>query len=138
MSEEATREQQLEDQVELLRQQVQALTGSDQELGVLMALRHGITHRMAIILQVLVRRAPAVVPRTTFHTLVYGDRSDGGPEPKIFDVHISRLRKFLRRPKVGCPLNAKIDTVWNAGYRASPELVTWVKSLYDDQIPKED
>ena len=134
---EASREQELEDEVILLKQQLEAMTGSDQELGVLMALRHGMTHRMALILQILVKRSPAVVSRTTFHTLVYGDRPDGGPEPKIFDVHISRLRKFLRRTKVQCPASAKIDTIWNAGYRANPELVAWVKSLYDEQIPKE-
>ena len=134
MATELTREQELEDQVELLRQQLEAVTGTDQELGVLMALRHGMTHRMAMILHVLVRRAPAVVSRSAFHSLFYSDRMDGGPEPKIFDVHISRIRKFLKR--VGC--TGKVDTVWNAGYRADPELVRWVKELYDKQIPKEE
>src|SRR6185436_13883479 len=122
-----SRERQLEDQVEILTQQLKELTGSDKELGVLMALRCGMTHRMATVLHILVKRAPAVVTRSTFHSVVYGDRDDGGPEPKIFDVHISRLRKFFKRVK--CP--GKIDTVWNAGYRANPELVKWVQALYD-------
>ena len=128
-----SREQELEDEVELLRQQLSALTGSTQELGVLMAIRHGMTHRLATMLFILAKRAPAVVSRTAFHTFIYGDRSDGGPEPKIFDVHISRLRGILKR--VGCP--GQIETVWNAGYRSSPELTAWVKQLYAEQIPKE-
>lgn len=128
-----SREQELEDELELLRQQLSALTGSSQELGVLMSIKHGMTHRLATILYILVKRSPAVITRTTFHTIFFGDRSDGGPEPKIFDVHISRLRGILKR--VDCP--GKIDTVWNAGYRASPELSAWVKTLYSQHIPKE-
>jgi DNA-binding response OmpR family regulator len=128
-----SREQELEDEVELLKQQLNALTGSSQELGVLMALRHGMTNRLAVMLFILVKRAPAVISRSTFHSVIYGDRSDGGPEPKIFDVHISRLRGILRRLR--CP--GKIETVWNAGYRASPELVAWVRQLYGENITKE-
>lgn len=131
---ETSREQELEDQVELLSQKLTALVGSDKQLGVLMALRHGMTHRLAVILSILVRRAPAVVSRATFHSVVYGDRSDGGPEPKIFDVHISRLRQIL--PRVYC--SGKIDTVWNAGYRANPDLVKWVQTLYTSQISEGD
>ncbi len=127
------REQELEDEVALLRQQLSALTGSSQELGVLMAIRHGMTNRLATMLFILVKRAPAVISRSSFHSLIYGDRSDGGPEPKIFDVHISRLRGILRRIK--CP--GRVETVWNAGYRASPELAAWVRQLYQDHIPKE-
>lgn len=134
MAEETTRIQELEDEVELLTQQLSALAGSSQELGVLMSLRFGMTHRLAIILHILVRRAPAVISRDTFHTLIYGDRSDGGPEPKIFDVHISRLRGVLGRLKAP----GKIDTIWNAGYRASPELVKWIIDIYDRSIPKEE
>lgn len=123
-------DQPLEETVELLRQQLSALTGSSQELGVLMALRHGMTHRLATMLYIMVKRAPAVLTRDAFHAVFYGNRSDGGPDPKIFNVHISRLRGVLER--VGA--EGKIDTIWNAGFRASPELVLWVKGLYKDQI----
>jgi len=126
-----TREQELEDEIEIMRQQIEALTGTSKELGVLMALRHGMTRRLAIMLFVLVNRSPALVSRQAFHTVFYGDRDDGGPDPKIFNVHISRLRDLLER--VGCP--GKIDTVWNAGYRANPELVKWVRELYKRNIP---
>lgn len=128
-----SREQLLEDEIEILKQQIRAITGSPKELGVLMALRHGMTQRLAIMLYILVNRAPAVISRQAFHMMFYGDRDDGGPDPKIFSVHITRLRKLLQR--IQC--EGKIEAVWNAGYRASPELVKWVKGLYDQQIPKE-
>lgn len=130
---EPSKEQQLEEENELLRQQLSALTGTSQELGALMALRHGMTQRLATMLFILVKRAPAVVSRSAFHSIMYGDRSDGGPDPKIFDIHISRLRATLKR--LGCP--GKIDTVWHAGYCANPELARWVRELYNQQIIKE-
>ena len=130
---EPSREQQLEEENELLRRQLSELTGTSRELGALMALRHGMTQTLATMLYILVKRAPAVISRSTFHSIMYGDRSDGGPEPKIFDVRVSRLRAILR--ELGC--KGKIETVWHAGYRANPELVKWVRALYDQQIPKE-
>lgn len=124
------REQELEDEIELLRQQLEAFKGSSAEVGVLQSLGFGMTNRMAMILHILVRRAPAIVSRNALHAIFYGDRSDGGPEPKIFSVNITRLRKVLRR--VGA--DGQIATVWSAGYRASPELVAWVHRLYQTQI----
>lgn len=133
----ASDEQEWEDKVELLQQKLQALTGSSQELGVLIALRHGMTSRLATMLYILVNRAPAVVSRSAFHTFFYGDRIDGGPEPKIFNVHISRLRGVIHRlEKERDEHIGKIDTVWNAGFKASPDLVKWVKALYAEQIPQ--
>ncbi len=125
--------QDLEDSHELLKQKLEALTGSSKELGVLIALRHGMTNRLAIILYILVKRAPAVISRTSFHSTFYGDRADGGPEPRIFTVYITRLRSILKR--LGA--KGKIEAIWNAGWRASPELVEWVNELYKDHIPQE-
>lgn len=130
---ESENEQRLGEENELLRRQLAELMGTSQELGVLMSLRHGVTQTLATMLYILVKRSPAYVSRVTFHSLMYGDRSDGGPEPKIFDVRISRLRVILK--ELGC--EGKIETMWHAGYRASPELVKWVKDLYDRKIPKE-
>jgi DNA-binding response OmpR family regulator len=121
---------QLEEEIELLRQQLEELTGTSKELGALMSLRHGMTKRLATMLFILVKRAPAVISRSAFHSVIYGDRSDGGPEPKIFAVHISKLRGVLER--VGCP--GKIETVWGGGYKASPALVKWVNELYSREI----
>lgn len=130
MGDDKTREQ-LEDELTLIKEQLKSLMGESQELGVLMA--QGMTQRQATILFILIKRAPAVVSRQTLHILLYGDRSDGGPEPKIFDVQVSRIRYILRRE--GC--NGKIDTVWNAGYRANPKLVKWALELFKTNITRE-
>lgn len=128
-----SREQQLEEEIELLKQQLQALTGSSKELGAIMAIGKGMTQRTATMLYILVRRAPAVVSRLSFHSIFYGHQVDGGPDPKIFDLYISRIRGILRRAGA----RGEIDTVWHAGYRASPDLVSWMKELYS-KIPKEE
>ena len=125
--------EELEDLNELLKQKLEALMGCSKELGVIIALRHGMTHRLAIILFILCSRAPAVISRTALHSIFYGDRADGGPEPRIFTVYITRLRNILKR--VGA--RGKIEAVWNAGWRASPELVQWVNELYQQHIPQE-
>lgn len=122
--------QQLEDRIALLSQKLSELSGTDQELGVLTSLGYGMTGRLAFILSVLVKRSPAIISRQTLHSLVYSDREDGGPEPRILAVHIFRLRGILKR--LGCP--GKITTTWNSGYQASPELVSWVKDLYQKNI----
>lgn len=123
---EQSREEQLEEEVELLRQQLSTLTGSSRELGALLSLKHGMTDRLATMLYMLVKRSPAVISRSSFHSIIFGHDADGGPEPKIFAVYISRLRSILRELK--CP--GRIDTVWSAGYKASPELVKWVEDLF--------
>src|SRR3546814_6374832 len=82
-----------------------------------MAIKHGMTQRTATILYILVKRAPAVVSRLSLHSIFYGHQADGGPDPKIFDIHISRIRAILKR--IGC--KGKIETVWHAGYRANPD-----------------
>lgn len=123
---ESNRIQELEEEVELLRQQVNTLTGSSRELGALLAIRHGMTDRLATMLYILVKRAPAVISKSAFHSVIFGHDSDGGPEPKIFSVYISRLRSILK--EVGSP--GKIDTVWSAGHRANPALVKWVEDLF--------
>lgn len=124
----------LEEQVEILRQQLEAVTGTTKEIGALMTLRRGMTQRLAIMLFILVKRSPAMVSNNVFHSVIYGDRIDGGPDPKIFALHICRLRKALRR----LDIPGKIDTVWNAGYRANPTLVKWVHEFYKETIPQEE
>ena len=123
---EQDRIEQLEEEVELLRQQIRYLTGSSQELGALMALKHGMTERLATMLYILVKRSPAVISKAAFHSVIFGHDADGGPEPKIFSVYVSRLRSILR--ELGCP--GKIETVWSAGHRANPALVKWVEEVY--------
>lgn len=120
----------LEDEVVILKQKIEALTtGSDQQVGALVGMGKGMNQRLAQILCIIVNRAPGIISRNTLHTLFYGDRDDGGPEPKIFDVHICRIRKWLKRE--GIEGRGSIDTIWKAGYRASPELVSWVSDIYE-------
>lgn len=126
--------QELEEQVELLKTQLEAVAGSSKEVGALITIGYGMTERLATMLCILVKKAPATVPKSAFHSLIYGDRDDGGPDPGIFGVHISRLRQVLLRADVP----GKIDTVWGSGYRANPRLVAWVKEFYAKQIPQED
>ncbi len=129
------REQELEDELELLKQQLSAVMGSSKEVGVLMTVRCGMTQRLAQILHILVQRAPAIVSRNALHAVFYGSRDDGGPEPKIFSVYLSRLRDVLARVKRTTGQDTgKIETTWNSGYKASPELVRWVKDLYKANI----
>lgn len=70
----------------------------------------------ARLLAMLVKKGGQVLTRTSAWNESYAMRppSDDIPDPKIFDVYISRLRKFLRQANV--PL--KIETVWGRGWRA--------------------
>lgn len=129
MAIETTREQELEEAVALRDEQIKSLTGSSAEVGALMSIGHGITHRQASILAILIKRAPAIVTRGSFHLLMYGERDDGGPEPKIFDIHISRIRKLMKRASIP----GKIETVVNAGYKADTALIEWARSLFKQQ-----
>lgn len=126
--------QQLEDEIELLRSQLESVTGSSREVGALVSLGYGMTERLATMLYILVKRAPATVSKATFHSIFYGSRDDGGPDPKIFALHICRLRQILRR--AGVP--GKIDTIWSAGYKANPALIEWVRDFYDKYLPQEE
>lgn len=120
----------LEEEVELLRQQLAGLTGSSKEIGVLRGLGRGMSDQMATMLFVLVKRSPASVSRQAFHTLFYGDRIDGGPELSVFAVQVHRLRELLKRRNIP----GSIDTLWGVGYKASPDLVRWIKELYNKEV----
>lgn len=129
MATEITREQQLEEELALRDEQLKSLTGGSAEVGALMTIGYGITHRQALILSILIKRAPAIVSRQSFHVLLYGEMADGGPEPKIFDTHISRIRRLLRRAEVP----GRIVTIVNAGYKADSDLVKYAQSLFQKQ-----
>jgi len=121
----------LEEQVELLRQQLDAVTGSPQEIGALQSLKRGMTPRLATMLFILVKRSPATVSTQAFHSILHGHLPDGGPDPQVFCVHIRKLRDVLER----LDIPGEIDTVWNSGYRANADLVKWVRDFYVKQIP---
>lgn len=130
MQDEAT---EVQEENELLKQQIAALAGSEKEVGVFLSMGHGITERMATMLVILVKRSPAVVSKSAFHSLIYGGLEDGGPDPKIFTVYLNRLREWLDRMGSG----GRIQTVWNTGYRADKDLVKWAKHHYSQHIEEE-
>ncbi|MBI1246137.1 MAG: hypothetical protein GC202_14140, partial [Alphaproteobacteria bacterium] len=71
----------------------------------------GLTATEAKLLDALCRMGAATMER--LHADVYGLDPNGGPELKIIDVHICKLRK-----KLG---DIEIETVWGSGYRLSAE-----------------
>jgi len=65
------------------------------------------------ILELLMRKSPAVVPRRSIVLSVWDDEADGVGSNTI-DVHIARLRAKL------APAQARIQTVRGVGYRIVP------------------
>lgn len=59
--------------------------------------------------------------RSLYHAL-YGDRIDGGPDPKIIDVFVCKIRKKL------APLGFVIETVWGRGYSLA-DRKTWATAI---------
>lgn len=49
-------------------------------------------------------------PKDQVYALLYGGRIDGGPQVKILDAFMCKIRKKL-------PPNECIETVWGSGYR---------------------
>jgi DNA-binding winged helix-turn-helix (wHTH) protein len=67
--------------------------------------------RMAELLEVLLRRAPAVVPHETIWVQLYGTVSEPQDMQRAITTCICRLRDVLR------PLGADIQNVARVGYR---------------------
>ncbi|MGC8626320.1 MAG: response regulator transcription factor [Acidimicrobiales bacterium] len=65
------------------------------------------------ILELLMRRSPAVVPRRSIALHVWDDESDAVGSNTI-DVHVARIRAKL------APAHARIETVRGVGYRVLP------------------
>lgn len=70
-----------------------------------------VTPMQAKIADILARKVHRTVRRDALYQLVYGDRIDGGPEPKTLDVHIWRLRKALAHTR------CRIVTIWGSGLK---------------------
>ena len=59
------------------------------------------------LLSILIRRAPAAVRRAEVYAFLYGD--EPGPQPKILDVMICKIRQRLG--------DNVVQTVWGRGWR---------------------
>ncbi|EAP89150.1 two-component response regulator [Oceanicaulis sp. HTCC2633] len=68
----------------------------------------GLTPNEEAILAAL--KARGALTKDQIHFELYGDRIDGGPEMKIVDVLVCKLRKKLK------PFEIAIDTEWGRGY----------------------
>ena len=67
--------------------------------------------------------------REALHHAAYGDDPNGGPEIKIIDVFITKVRKKLKVRMV------EIATVWGQGYRMDSPMVARVMVLLGDGAP---
>ena len=73
------------------------------------------------LLSILIRRAPAAVSREEVYSFLYGD---SGPNPKILDVMVCKIRKQLG--------DDVLETVWGRGWRwKSRELAELTSSRED-------
>lgn len=81
----------------------------------------GLTKSEVAVLNVLVLRR--VATKEAIHTILYGDESDGGPDPKIIDVFVCKMRPKLE------PARIKIETVWGDGYELTAESRAIINSM---------
>ena len=70
------------------------------------------SRREGEIFKFLLERRGRVLSREVAWSLLYGHLPNGGADPKIFDVFLTRIRKLLRAS--GIPLH--VETYWGHGY----------------------
>lgn len=71
-----------------------------------------ITHTQRDVLEALIESSGATLSRERLWHRVYGHRHDGGPQEKIIDVVVCKLRALLAR--IDAPV--VIVTDWGRGY----------------------
>ncbi len=76
----------------------------------------------AAIFQALIRRER--LRRESLWDLLYGDRQDGGPEPKILDVLIFNLRRKVSK------LGVTILTIHGFGWRLDAGDRAWLRERF--------
>lgn len=104
----------LEHQVETLKEKVAALEAElteGRKASLPACLR--LTAKECALLKMLYERAQ--VTRMTLWNELYSHLPNGGPEPKIIDVFICKMRRKLKPHGIG------IETIWGQGYRMTPE-----------------
>lgn len=85
-----------------------------------------LTRTEAQIFNVLARRS--LTTKESLHTIIYGDDADGGADPKIFDIYISKMRPKLAR------VGITIETVRGQGYRFDDKSRAIVAALRDGKV----
>lgn len=87
----------------------------------------GLTRQEARLVRALM--TAKVSDKEALHRAIYDDDPTGGPEIKIIDVFMVKVRKKLRTALV------EIETVWGQGYRMTPENVARLMVLLDGGAP---
>ena len=119
-----TREEQLEIENEALRHKLELLTGGQAVQEYLRGTLN-LSRQMSGILALLLKR-PYAVAKSTIYTQVF-ERPDGsGPDEKIIDVQICKLR--TRLATAGAPGNISCAYGTHA-YGLSPDLRAWLQAL---------
>lgn len=125
------REDELQAQVDYLKELVDELTRVTAVPALQGAL--GITNKQARLLLVLTKRANFAVSKETVYRAVFEHENGDGPENKIMDVVLCRLRTALR--DANAP--GEIVTIRAAGWKSTPDLTAWVRSITnpsDEQV----
>lgn len=88
---------------------------------------HLTTHMRAVLNFLNRRRGP--VSHHAMHTALYGLQPNGGPDLKICNVWVCKLRERLD------PLGIAINTVWGYGYELDAPNRAKLKALADEALP---
>lgn len=111
----------LEAQIERLEEQVAALE-SALGLDFLTPIEWRLTAQQTRLFGVLMARE-LMTPAAAMAALMKDRGADGGPEPKIIDVQVCKMRKRLG------PIGIQIETRWGQGYFLAPETKQRVRSI---------
>lgn len=102
----------LQEEVSTLRERVRQLEQALAPDSIAVPLEWCLTAAEASVYRCLAARPWA--SKATLMVALYSDRADDGPDQKIVDVFICKLRKKLR------PFGVGIATIWGQGYALSP------------------
>lgn len=94
-------------------------------MGIEWPLFLGLTGKEGKMLGALMRRE--MQSKDSLWMALYGTRVDDGPEIKIIDVFVCKIRKKLAR------FGITIDTIWGQGYRLPPGMREKIKAAVNDQ-----
>lgn len=110
------------DENRVLKERLAALTAPDATLRLHSAL--SLTPKEAKLLAVMLD-SPEPLDKGRLYDLVFQYDNGDGPEVKIVDVVICKIRR--KAEKGGWP--GKIETLWGTGYRLSQELRLFLSSI---------
>ena len=117
------REEELQEQIQYLKMQIEELTSVAAVPALCGAI--GVSPQQAKMLLVLTRRANFMISKETVYRAVFEHENGDGPVWKIMDVALCNLRRVLRR--VNAP--GRIETLHGQGWKSTPDLTAWVRSI---------